>query len=326
MTSSVRQQRGAALLTVLLLVATLSVLMIGMTEVLSRSTRQAALAATRDQAFWILYGVEGAALDFLEQRASTPGVPVTALFAQPITIPTEFGVATIAFRDGTNCFNVNSLVLADDNGQRFNADAAEQFSFLANALGTDRTTGRVLAARIADFIDTNNNAESASFEDYDYQRRTVPYRAPGRALRSISELRAIEGFTQEVFLALAPHLCAAGLGGEQTLNVNTLGAADYPLIAAMTRDGVPPRVFETVLRNRRQRGFENVEEFLKRAGLENVGGVEDSDVAAVFGDQSTRLHMTITVVAPMGRLSMTSTLDRQNGTLSVVERRLGQAL
>ncbi|MEM6913778.1 MAG: type II secretion system protein GspK, partial [Pseudomonadota bacterium] len=162
-------------------------------------------------------------------------------------------------------------------------------------------------------------------EDYDYQRRSVPYRAPGRGLRSISELRAIEGFTQEVYTALAPYLCAAGLGSEQSLNVNTLNEADYPLVAAVTQDQVPLRVYQSLIRNRRQRGFENVEEFLSRAGLEARGGDDGSEAAASFGDESTRLDMMITVEAPMGRLTMTSTLDRRAGTLRVVERRLGQA-
>ncbi|MEO1657662.1 MAG: type II secretion system minor pseudopilin GspK [Pseudomonadota bacterium] len=318
-------QKGAALLTVLLLAAALSVLMVGMTEVMGRATRHATVAAARDQAFWVLYGLEEAALDYLRQEASDPSTPLMALFAQPIVLPTEYGSASVSFREKTNCFNLNSLVTSADDDGAYNADTGERFAFLLQALGADMTTGQILAARIADFIDQNDRAEAGSVESYDYQRREVPYRAASRPLHTVSELRTISGFTQSIYSALEPYVCIGEPGQIQALNVNTLTPADAPLLAAATRGQAPPRMIETAIQSRSVLGFQNVEEFLSRAGLEEPGGDEDDESPTWFGRETTRMEMTISVRAPMGQLSMTSLLERRGGRVRVIERHIRQA-
>lgn len=318
-------QKGAALLTVLLLSAALSVLMVAMTEVMSRATRHASVAAARDQAHWVLMGVEQAALDFLAEQAGDPSVPLLTLFAQPIVLPTEFGSASVQFSEKSNCFNINSLVTSADDDGVYNADAGERFSYLVRALGGDATSGQILAARIADFIDQNDRAEAGSVESFDYQRRDVPYRAASRPLVSVSELRTISGFSQDTYNALEPFLCAGPPSQVQELNVSTITPADFPVLAAATRGQGSLQTIESALRARSALGFPNVEDFLNRAGLKTQEGDEEAETTVWFGNESTLMEMKITVTAPMGQLTMTSLIERRGGQVRVVERSLGHA-
>ncbi len=325
MMASRNSQKGAALLTVLLLSAALSVLMVAMTEVMSRATRHASVAAARDQAHWVLMGVEQAALDFLAEQAADPSVPLLTLFAQPIVLPTEFGSASVRFSEKSNCFNINGLVTSTDEDGVYNADVGERFSYLVQALGGDATSGQILAARIADFIDQNDRAEAGSVESFDYQRRDVPYRAASRPLVSVSELRTISGFSQDTYNALEPFLCAGPPAQVQAINVNTITPEDFPVVAAATRGQTSLQTIESALRARSALGFQNVEDFLNRAGIRTQEGDEETESSAWFGSETTLLEMKITVTAPMGQLTMTSLLERRGGQVRVVERSLGHA-
>ncbi|MEM9809649.1 MAG: type II secretion system minor pseudopilin GspK [Pseudomonadota bacterium] len=318
-------EKGVALLTVLLLVATVSVVAIGMTQAVTRATNRSFAAGLRDQAYWAIYGIEGAAIDYLRENAAQLGQPNTPLFQEPLILPSADGTATLRFSERSNCFNINNLVNKDADDERYvvDAGAADAFAILVRELGASQATGSILAMRIADFIDSNNQPEISSAEDFDYQRRKVPYRTAARFLASVSELRAVAGFSRDVYRGLLPYLCALPNDGPQKLNVNTLTPEDAPLLVAASLGTINRALAVRVIESRPVTGYKAVEDFQSMAQLSNIELPENfSDSLAV---ESGLIAMELILEGSVGRLRQESLIER-GADVKVLERRFGERL
>lgn len=319
-----REQRGAALLTVLLLTATIAALAVVMTETITRSLARATAGEARDQAFWAMVGIERTALQIIEEQGSDLDQPTAPLFAEPIIIPFEGGTATISFSEASNCFNINDLVDADDGNSVADEGAAERFARLVQAIGGNLSAGQQLAARTTDFIDRDSRVETGGAEDYDYSRRDVPYRTAGGFLASVSELRAIAGFSRDVYGILAPQLCALPKDGTQELNVNTLAPGDVPLLIALAGDGLARATAERLVTQKPPNGYDSVEAFIDQPLL--AGAELAEDFSAFLSTKSTLVEMEIVLESPLGRLRQVSLVERGEGGTEVLERRVGERL
>lgn len=317
-------QRGAALLTVLLLTATVAVVAIGMTELMARAYARTVASEMRDQAFWALRGIELAALSYIDEQGDDLDQAGGALFEEPIELLYEDGVATIRFAERTQCFNLNDLV--DDSGDGLMADAAaaERFAELITSLGGNQTAGQQMAARIADFIDTDRRAQAGSAEDYDYQRRPVPYRTGGTLMKSVTELRVVMGFSRDVYRSLLPYICALPSDKALTLNINTLNENDAPLLVSVTGDALNLSAAERLIGARPDQGYENIQEFLNDPLLANTD--LPSDVSTYLSTSSGLLSMEITLENGTGRLRQNTLVWRGQGGARVVQRSVGERL
>lgn len=320
-----RDQRGTALLSVLLLTATLAVLAVAMTDLMTRSLAKAAAGEARDQAFWVMAGIETAALQVLEQQEAAVDLPGSPLFAQPVVLRVDGGTATIRFREATNCFNVNELVAKGDEGVLVpDAAAIQRFALFVRELGGSQTAGEQLAARIADFIDTDTDPEAGGFEDFDYRAHEVPYRTPGRLLASVTELRAVAGFSRDVYRLLAPWLCALPTDETQRLNVNTLTPRDIPLLVGFSGGAMTPYAAQAVVEQRPAGGYQTVEDFLGQPLFE--GADLPPDLNAQLTVTSEVLRMEIVLETGIGRLRQETLVSRAGGSPRVIDRTIGERL
>ncbi|GGY52734.1 type II secretion system minor pseudopilin GspK [Parvularcula lutaonensis] len=319
-----RGQRGTALLTVLLLTATLAVLAIGMTELMTRSLNRTIAAESRDQAFWAIAGLETAALKIIKEQGDAIDLPTAPLFQQPVIIPFEGGTATIRFSDASNCFNINDLVAPGEDGLVADEAAMERFADLVQSLGANRSAGQQLAARAADFVDFDTRPLPGGFEDYDYTRHSVPYRTPRGLLASVSELRAIAGFSRDVYALLAPRLCALPIDGVQMLNVNTLTPDDAPLLQGALGDALTRSAAEQVIAQKPETGWEDVGTFLNQPLL--AGTELPNHAASMLTTTSELIAMEILLEVPSGRMRQESLIWRKAGVTRVIERSVGERL
>jgi general secretion pathway protein K len=324
-TMALREQKGAALLTVLLLAATVAALAVVMTETMTRVLARTGAGEGRDQAYWALRGIERAALGQIQAAGDEFDTILPRLLAQPIIIPLGDTVGTVRIRDRSQCFNVNDLAVAGEGDEDSAADAGAigRFADLVRALGGSASAGESLGTRIADFIDADQRAESAGAEDYDYERREVPYRTAGQPLASVSELRAISGFSQDIYRTLAPYLCTLPMDGPQALNVNTLTPADAPLLVAATGQALTLQAAERLIENRPPAGYVDVAAFLDRPELANLD--LPGDLQSLLSTKATLIELDLTVDGPLGRQRQ-RTLVRTAAGLQVLERQEGEWL
>lgn len=257
-------ERGAALLTVLLLVAVISVIAATALERLRLSTRLTANAVALDQARGLAYAAEALAtgrVSDLLQRDPSRVTLAGGWSNRPYTIPLPNGTATARVTDGGNCFNLNSLVTKFDNAYVADPTTITQFARLARLLNVPG--GEAIAAAAADWIDSDDQVLASGAEDSAYTGLATPYRTAGTLMADPSELRAVSGVTSEAYKRLRPWLCTLPRAGRATINVNTLSPEQAPLIAMLLPDTLGVAAAAAGLLRRPPGGFTDTQDFWK---------------------------------------------------------------
>ncbi len=120
---------------------------------------------------------------------------------------------------------------------------------------------------LTDWIDSNDQTVSAyGAEDGQYLVAEPAYRAANQPFTSVSELRLIEGMTEEAYRALLPHVAALPVSGAG-INVNT---ATAEVIASLHNELTITQA-KAVVEKRAEEPFENVQDFLALPEFAGLG-------------------------------------------------------
>lgn len=285
-----QRQRGAALIIVLLLVATLSFILLSITERVSASVERSVFDRARADMLWRAAAAEEIARQILA-KADAAGelaamTPNSGLLAQEIELPFEGGANIIRFRDATRCFNVNELETA--SGGPAAPNAATRFADLGAALGLGDSEARKVASVITDFIDPDGVEEIQGAEDGFYSALPTPYRTAGGRLASVSELRAMDGVSRSLYRRLKPYLCAIDDNAQPSINLNMLTKEHAPLIVALTNGAWSEAEASTQIEARPPGGWAAVSDFW--APFVAGGGAQPTNAGALT---SSRLEALI---------------------------------
>lgn len=265
-----RSQEGAALLSVLLLVAVMAVLCAASLEKLKISTKLAVNSAAIDQARSYGMAAETIALfrigDLLQRDAAKTTLQGNWA-GQPTEFPIDKGIATAELNDGGNCFNLNSLVLDDgQGGYAVRPEGVVQFERLMILLQVPSNEARGIAMATADWIDTDGIPQPGGAEDAAYAGATTPYRTANVLMIDPSELRAVAGVRAPVYAALRPFLCALPVTDLSPININTI-APGQAVLLAMLAPGIDVARARRVIDDRPQVGFDSILRFWEQPGL-----------------------------------------------------------
>jgi general secretion pathway protein K len=259
------QERGAALLTVLLLVSVIAVLAATALEKLRLSTRLAGNAVSGEQARAYGYAAETLALSRVSDLLSRSQQRVTLAgdwSGRPFSLPVPNGVATARVTDGGNCFNLNGLVTEETPGIYVtNQSARVQFARLMRLVDVPTSVTAGIADAASDWIDTDNEPLPGGAEDGAYTGAATPYRTSGTLMTDISELRAVSGVTPEIYTKLRPWLCTLPVAKPSVINVNTLLPEQAPLFAMLLPDTLGVDAARQILLKRPPQGFESTSAF-----------------------------------------------------------------
>ena len=213
-----RGQRGAAIITALLVVAlvaiTASALLAQQSQALTRTEAGVARAQARaytDTALHWSRGIlrEDARHDADQKTGDHLGEPWAAGIA---ALPVEAALVSGTLNDAQGRFNLNNLVR---NGK---VDAASVQIFL-DLLET-LLLPPDLANAVVDWIDADSDVSSpGGAEDQNYLSRPAPYRAANRALVMVDELAYVQGFDARTLAKLRPFVTA--LAPVTRINLNT---------------------------------------------------------------------------------------------------------
>lgn len=258
-----------ALLTVLLLVAVMAVVAVAVLDDVRFSVRRTANAEIGAQAQWYADGAETLARRQIARlTALDPNRTVLnpALNGRAFTLPLEDGAVTAVVRDGQACLNLNSLV--EWTGDRLAARPAgkAQLIALGQAVGLDGGRMETIADSLIDWIDTDTVTRPFGAEDGAYASRAEPYRTGGVPLAEVSELRAVYGVDAATYARLRPHLCALP-SDRSPINVNSLTAADAPLIVMLTGGRLGLREARGVIAARPEAGWSDPAAFWSHPAL-----------------------------------------------------------
>ncbi|MCK7548357.1 type II secretion system minor pseudopilin GspK [Marinobacter koreensis] len=317
MSRLVRGERGVALIMVLLALALVVMLAAGMTRQLNIRVFKAGHYLAQQQGYSIALGAEAFARRILtrdfeddkDDNAMVDSLDEVWASNSAILPLDENGVVEVQIDDLGGRFNLNDLVTA--SGQ-VDTLAKDRFSRLLQALGING----ISADTLVDWIDANDQTISAyGAEDGQYLMADPGYRAANQPFTSVTELRLVQGMTEEIYQALKPYVAAVPVSGVG-INVNT---ASGPVLQSL-HEKLSESDIQSVLKKREEQPFENVQDFLALPEFAGLG------LTAAELTVQTRFFEVVSRITYDNRVvTMVSTVFRNGeGKVRTISRDTGQ--
>jgi len=310
-------QKGVALIMVLLAMALVVMLASGMTKQQSIRVFRAGHYLAQQQGTSIALGAEAFARRILIrdfEQDSEDKLMVDSLdefwASNSAVLPLDDnGVAEVQIDDLGGRINLNDLVTTGGGVSNL---TKERLTRLLTVLGiTD-----IQVDTLIDWIDADDQTVSAyGAEDGQYLMEDPGYRAANQPFASVTELRLIEGMTEEIYQALKPYVTAlpvTGLG----INVNT---APAPVLRALVGE-LSEAQAASIIEQRTEERFTSLQEFL---ALDEFAG---QGLSASGLTLQTRFFEVVSRITYDDRVvNMVSTVFRNpEGDVRTISRDTGQ--
>ena len=279
-----KQQRGVALLVVLMILVVMVVLAANISNRFQTELFRTSNLVRQSQAKWYAFGAETLVAKTLNQdiKDSPARTHLGQYWATPNQVfPVDEGVITGEVRDGQACFDLNAI-----NGGSATAETtlpynANVFKHLLIALEVDEFDAGQITDALRDWVDTDDElVSSLGAEDAWYQSLQVPYLAANAPLVDVSELRLVRGISASLYRRLLPMVCALPpVGSTSTLaiNVNTVRLEQAPLLEALLLGQLSLDEAKSVINDRPTDGWELKTDFLELAPIQAaISGIGDA--------------------------------------------------
>lgn len=322
-----RKESGAALLTVLLLVAVMSVVAAAALERVTLATRLTGNAGALGQARAFSDAAETIArMRVTDLVRAQPGR--TSLrgnwLGRPQSLPVPQGSATARVFDGGNCFNLNSVVSGkSETVFTVRPSGVSQFQALMRALGIPANQAQMVATSLADWIDTDDVPQPGGAEDSVYLGRPVPYRTANRLMVDASELRVVNGVTPAIYQILQPWVCALPTSDLSPININTLLPTQAPLFA-MLLPGMSVDQARQYLAQRPGDGYGGLPEFWRMP--QQAGFTPEGEVNQQVKLTTRWFRVEILVQIGGTEVNETALIDAQPSPAVIVRRQWGEGV
>jgi len=318
-------ERGAALLSVLLLVAVMAVLAASALERLKLSTHLAANGAALDQARAFGQAAETLALMRITDLVLRDAARTTLAGGwngRRFNLPIPGGGAFARVRDGGNCFNLNSVGAGESPTElRPNPRAIAQFAALMESIGIERAQASQVAAALGDWVDADDIPAPQGAEDDYYRTLATPYLAANARLQDVSELRAVAGVTPELYDRLRPWICALPEARLTRINVNTLLPDQAPLFAMLLPDRVDVPRARQMLLERPALGYSSLVDFWRLPALDALGAPPEAVEQTAL--KTSWFTLEINVAVGEAELQETALIDASEMPARLVARQWG---
>ncbi|WP_404401647.1 type II secretion system minor pseudopilin GspK [Idiomarina seosinensis] len=271
------RQQGAAMITVMLVIALVSVIAVNLGSTLQRQVSRSANLQQAEQSYWMWLSAEEVLAEVLsiELERSDGVVHLEQNWAQRQgPFPVEGGQIGAQIRDLRSCFNLNSLVPEGDEELQ-GEKRRQQFRLLLTAAEIDSYQAQQLTDALIDWIDEDTRLSQYGAEDADYESRAHPYQAANSALVDISELRQIRGFTPQIIERIKPLVCVIPGNRQLKVNINTLDPEHGALLVAISGGQLDLSSAAQILAGRPQSGYAEREEALSEGPLAGISDGED---------------------------------------------------
>lgn len=312
-----RGQRGMALIMVLLSMALVVLMAAGMVKQQSVRVFRAGHFLAQTQGYNVALGTEAFAKQVLFQDLKTDrennelvDSPDEAWWRYAAVLPLDDGgVAEVQVDDLSGRINLNDLV-----GPTGAVDQVtrERLMRLLMVLGiTD-----VHVDALVDWVDPDEEPVSAyGAEDGQYLMKDPPYRAANQPFVSVTELRLIEGMTEEAYQLMRPYVAALPVSGTG-INVNM---ASVPVIRSLHQQ-ITDQQANAVVERRKEQRFLTTGDFTALPEFAGLGlRPQGLKVRSEFFEVVSRITWNDRVT------NLVSTLYRSSeGELLVVRRDTGQ--
>lgn len=303
-------QKGMALITVLLVTALVAMLAVSMSFAQHVAVRRTANLLEGDQAMVLALGLEEWARQVLTRDGGNTdhlgenwamGLPPTAV---------DNGMVSGSFTDMQGRINLNNLASTDQSEVD---QAKDMLGELFDYCKSDNSP--VLVEAVKDWVDDNDNDQGVA-EDNDYLLHEPPYLAANRRMKSPSELLLINGITPDIYSCVKDYVTA--LPETTKINLNTA----KPVVISTLSSDLSVAEAEEIVGDRPEKGYENnLSDFLshplilaltanqiKTSALTTGSNYFMAHERAIFGDAEVELYSLFS------RVSVPEVVARSIGT------------
>lgn len=331
------KQKGAALLIVLLLAATLSFIALSLVTAMTYSAQRTSGVALRGELLWRAVSAEAIAAGVIDDAMASlnqggpPLSPAHPLFSRQLAVPMPEGAGAIIFADATRCFNLNSLAGgAQPTGARQASDEEtytprDELIEILKHDGVSESQAADFVSVVSDWIDTDSIQNIGGAEDGFYTSLPTPFRTGAALLAHKSEIRAMSGVSEDLYAGIISRLCAYPTRDGVVINVNMLDPSDAPLLAALIGPETDPRAIADALADRPPGGWGAIDQFLAlpvfasddidTETLEARTAITSRYIEALAGAEINEIDMTVRLLFMTGAES--------GGAPTLIRRELG---
>lgn len=259
------KQAGAALLSILLIVATLSIAALMATEAIARQTETQKLSARRSAAAWAARSAEAAALVSGPAMLGASRLPAAGDGedrVRTLVLPLEGGQIILNLRELAPCLNLNSLANTD---AVIRTQQSTALATLMDDLGIPKSDASSLVAVLTDWIDADTQEQPGGAESSYYLSQQVGLRAADQPLRSPKELAALPGFTSEFRTSIASYTCAVPSIEPVALNLNAFSPDTSYVLRAATGGALSLAEARRFIEARPANGWNSIQEVADHA-------------------------------------------------------------
>lgn len=326
MTSRRPHSSGAALITVMLVIALVSVIAVNLgTKLQMQITRMGNLQQA-EQSYWMWLSAEDVLKEVLKRELKEDeGVAHNqqSWASRTGPFPVEGGQIAARVRDLSSCFNLNSLVIDDDDPGVL-ARRKRQYQALLESSELDEYKAQVLTDSLVDWLDEDTQISGSNgAEDLDYQGLPKPYLAANSLLLEVSELRMVRGYSQNIVEKLKPYVCAVPHSSNLTINVNTLKTEQAKLLTAITEGKMTVQDAQSFLANRPEGGYGTNEEVSEVGVITTVKAELDGKLPEL-NIESEYFQLTAYIKWGEVEIKARSVLHVSNGEVTTTYRAMGE--
>ena len=301
------QEKGVALITVMLILALATILAVSMSSRQQLDIHRSANVFNFEQAYQYELGAESWAKQILIRDQKDNEIDsfeddwATVL---PL-LPIEGGQMKGQIEDLQARFNINNLVL-DGKPQKLYID---RFKRLLRNLDLNED----MSAVIVDWIDSNEQIGFSGAEDSEYLNLSPAYRAANQAMSDVSELLLIKDVDFESYEKLRSFVCV--LKSNTAINVNTASAE---VLSSIVKD-ITLEDAKSLVEDRKKEIYEKLENFLQHPLLKQKK-VNNEGLSV----SSNYFQLNSTVQIERISVEYTTILNRESsGSVRVLKRSRG---
>ena len=245
------QEKGVALITVMLILALATILAVSMSSRQQLDIHRSANVFNFEQAYQYVLGAESWGKQILVRDSKDNKIDsFNDDWAMVLpALPIEGGQMKGQLEDLQARFNINNLVL-NGKPQKLYVD---RFKLLLRNLELNEE----LSSVIIDWLDSNEEIGFSGAEDNEYLNLSPAYRTANQRMHDVSELLLIKGMDFESYEKLRPYVCV--LESDTAININTASAE---VLSSIAKD-ITIEDAKSLIEDRNKEAYKDVAGFLE---------------------------------------------------------------
>lgn len=310
----IKQQKGIALITILVMVALATILAATIAKRQAATAESTAYLMRQNQSLMYAKSAEAFFSELLVDDAENAAEVdhLNETWAQPMpAFPVEDGYVSGILQDESGKFNLNSLITAEGT---VNENAKAWFELILKRAGLPEQ----LSEAVIDWQDEDEMPSGPMGAESNYYQGLPNGSLPPNAkFHNVEELKLVRGFEENKYKLIAPYLSAAPVE-DSTVNINTASAF---LLASMD-EKLDVNAVQQLL-DRRQANleyFSNVADLWTLEPFAQVDAAKHNLFNNLLGVQSNHFKARIEVMLSERKRQFSSDLVRQDKKVYVAYR------